>query len=49
MAISPKKSPALRPVTVWKMFGTAFRDLEKIRPDVGAALQDAMRQRLATG
>lgn len=40
---------ATEPVTVWKMFGTAFRELERIRPDVGAALQDAMRQRLATG
>ena len=37
------------PATVWKMFGTAFRELEKIRPDVSAALQEAMRQRLATG
>ncbi len=37
------------PVTAWKMFGTAFRDLEKIRPDVSAALQEAMRQRLAAG
>ncbi len=35
--------------TVWKMFGTAFRELERIRPDVGVALQEAMRQRLATG
>ena len=38
-----------QPVTVWKMFGTAFRELEKTRPDVSAALQEAMRQRLATG
>ena len=37
------------PVTAWKMFGTAFRELEAMRPDVSAALQEAMRQRLATG
>ena len=37
------------PVTAWKMFGTAFRELEEMRPDVSAALQEAMRQRLATG
>jgi CRP/FNR family transcriptional regulator, cyclic AMP receptor protein len=40
---------ATEPVTTWKMFGTAFRELERIRPDVSAALQEAMRQRLATG
>lgn len=40
---------ATEPVTAWKMFGTAFRDMEKARPDVAAGLQDAMRQRLATG
>jgi CRP/FNR family transcriptional regulator, cyclic AMP receptor protein len=40
---------ATEPVTAWKMFGTAFRELERIRPDVSAALQEAMRQRLATG
>jgi CRP/FNR family transcriptional regulator, cyclic AMP receptor protein len=37
---------ATEPITVWKMFGTAFREMEKTRPDVAAALQDAMRQRL---
>ena len=40
---------ATEPTTVWKLFGTAFRELERIRPDVSAALQEAMRQRLATG
>jgi CRP-like cAMP-binding protein len=40
---------ANEPTTVWKLFGTAFRELEKIRPDVSEALQEAMRQRLATG
>jgi CRP-like cAMP-binding protein len=40
---------ATEPVTVWKLFGTSFRELEKIRPDVSRALQEAMRQRLASG
>jgi CRP-like cAMP-binding protein len=40
---------ATEPTTVWKLFGTSFRELEKIRPDVSEALQEAMRQRLATG
>ena len=40
---------ATEPTTVWKLFGTAFRELEKIRPDVSEALKEAMRQRLATG
>ena len=40
---------ATEPVTAWKMFGTGFREMEKARPDVAAALQDAMRRRLATG
>ena len=40
---------ATEPVTVWTMFGTAFRELEMSRPDVATQLQDAMRQRLATG
>jgi CRP-like cAMP-binding protein len=39
---------ATEPVTVWKLFGTSFRELEKIRPDVSRALQEAMRQRLAS-
>lgn len=39
---------ATEPVTAWKMFGTAFREMEQARPDVAAALQDAMRRRLAT-
>lgn len=40
---------ATEPVTAWKMFGTAFREMEKARPDVAGALQEAMRQRLAAG
>lgn len=40
---------AIESTTVWKLFGTAFRELEKVRPDVGAALQAAMRERLAAG
>ena len=40
---------ATGPTTVWKLFGTSFRELEKIRPDISEALQEAMRQRLATG
>jgi CRP-like cAMP-binding protein len=40
---------ATEPVVAWKMFGTAFREMEQARPDVAAALQDAMRRRLATG
>jgi CRP/FNR family transcriptional regulator, cyclic AMP receptor protein len=40
---------ATEPVTTWKMFGTAFRELERARPDVAAALQQAMRLRLGTG
>lgn len=35
-------------VEAWVLFGTAFRELEMDRPDVAAALQEAMRQRLAT-
>lgn len=38
-----------RPVVVWEMFGTSFRDLEAARPEVAAALQEAMRTRLAAG
>lgn len=39
---------ATEPVTAWKLFGTAFREMETSRPDVADALQEAMRQRLAT-
>jgi CRP/FNR family transcriptional regulator, cyclic AMP receptor protein len=40
---------ATEPVTAWKMFGTAFREMEKARPDVAPGLQHAMRQRLTNG
>lgn len=40
---------ASEPTTLWKLFGTAFRQLEQTNPDVSQALQEAMRQRLATG
>lgn len=40
---------ATEPVVAWVMFGTTFRTLQMARPDVAEALQDAMRQRLATG
>jgi CRP-like cAMP-binding protein len=40
---------ATEPVTAWKMFGTAFREMQTTRPDVAAALQEAMRRRLASG
>ena len=40
---------AVEPVVAWVMFGTSFRALEIDRPDVANALQEAMRDRLATG
>ena len=38
---------ATEPVVVWTMFGTLFRDLQATRPDVAAALEAAMAERLA--
>ena len=38
---------ATEPGTVWTLFGTSFRELEMDRPDIAAALQDAMTDRLA--
>ena len=35
------------PVVVWSMVGTDFRLLQDERPDVAAALEDAMARRLA--
>jgi CRP-like cAMP-binding protein len=37
------------PITVWELFGTSFRELEGDRPEVAEALQQAARDRLATG
>jgi CRP-like cAMP-binding protein len=36
-------------LTTWVVFGSSFRGLEQDRPEVAAALQEAMRERLATG
>ena len=36
-------------LTTWVLFGASFRALEKDQPEVAAALQEAMRERLATG
>ncbi|MEI7778612.1 MAG: cyclic nucleotide-binding domain-containing protein [Actinomycetes bacterium] len=38
---------AVGPVVVWVLFGTAFRVLQTSRPDVSAAIEAAMQQRLA--
>jgi CRP-like cAMP-binding protein len=38
---------ALEPVVAWTLFGTEFRALQTERPDVAAALEDAMARRLA--
>ena len=40
---------ATTPLITWVLFGTSFRGLENDRPEVAAALQEAMRERLATG
>ena len=40
---------ATETLTTWVLFGASFRALEKDHPDVAAALQEAMRERLATG
>ena len=40
---------ARTPLITWVLFGTSFRGLENDRPEVAAALQEAMRERLATG
>jgi len=38
---------ATEPAVVWTMFGTLFRDLQATRPDVAAALEAVMAERLA--
>lgn len=38
---------AVEPVVAWTMFGTHFRSLQAERPDVAAALEEAMGERLA--
>jgi CRP/FNR family transcriptional regulator, cyclic AMP receptor protein len=40
---------ATAPLITWVLFGASFRALESDRPEVAAALQEAMRERLATG
>ena len=40
---------AREPVVVWALFGSEFRQLESTHPDVAAALQQAMHERLASG
>jgi CRP/FNR family transcriptional regulator, cyclic AMP receptor protein len=40
---------ATAPLITWVLFGASFRALEKDRPEVATALQEAMRERLATG
>jgi voltage-gated potassium channel len=40
---------ATSPLITWVLFGASFRTLENDRPEVAAALQEAMRERLATG
>ena len=40
---------ATAPLITWVLFGASFRTLESDRPEVATALQDAMRERLATG
>jgi CRP/FNR family transcriptional regulator, cyclic AMP receptor protein len=40
---------ATSPLITWVLFGASFRALEKDRPEVATALQEAMRERLATG
>ena len=37
---------ATEPGEAWTLFGTSFRELQAIRPDVATALQDAMTDRL---
>lgn len=38
---------AAEPGEAWTLFGTSFRELQAMRPDVATALQDAMADRLA--
>ena len=38
---------ALEPTVVWELFGTSFRVLQADHPDLAAALEAAMQQRLA--
>jgi CRP/FNR family transcriptional regulator, cyclic AMP receptor protein len=40
---------ATEPVVVWVLLGSAFEELQSSRPEVAAALQEAMRQRLEAG
>lgn len=40
---------ATGPVVVWVLLGSAFEELQSSRPEVAAALQDAMRHRLEAG
>ena len=40
---------AITPVLVYSLFGTSFRVLQAEHPDVAEALEQAMRERLATG
>jgi CRP-like cAMP-binding protein len=39
---------AATPLVLWVLFGTAFRGLQVTEPDVAAALEQAMADRLAT-
>ncbi|HEX4697879.1 MAG TPA: cyclic nucleotide-binding domain-containing protein [Actinomycetes bacterium] len=40
---------ATAPLITWVLFGASFRGLESDRPEVAAALHEAMRERLANG
>ncbi|HEY5184415.1 MAG TPA: cyclic nucleotide-binding domain-containing protein [Actinomycetes bacterium] len=40
---------ATEPVVVWVLLGSAVEELQSSRPEVAAALQDAMRHRLEAG
>ena len=40
---------AVDALVVWTLFGTEFRVLQTTQPEVAAALEAAMRDRLATG
>ncbi len=40
---------ATEPVAVWVLLGSAFEELQSTRPEVAAALQEAMRHRLEAG
>jgi CRP-like cAMP-binding protein len=40
---------ATEPVVVWVLLGSAFEELQSSRPEVAAALQEAMRHRLEAG